>query len=345
MANLIDKLLSLLGSDSLSVSEVGNPPSEVEEGTTFDCELSRIYVDYDWNGRRGNWQADLDDIERSMLPDGDSGPIRQDLPGVVRPRVPSKEQTQDFALVSGFGRYTVLERIAKRLELEHPTMSVILRKLDEPDALEQNIRENVGRNQQRMVDTAFQLHKAWKTRGMENAIWLQPNDIAPRVAMNPGLVKTLLHIMRNGDQEMLEAWRKSQLNISYVDIEKIVSKYPRMQHLAQFKLLLLGIDERKVLLQAANLSDKDRRYKTIQRARSLGSLLRELERLNCITVNEQYLQSAADDLTIPLVAHLGRNFDVMRLVQEILNGYRSSVIGSRSEKRNQKPDYGEENDD
>ena len=230
MTNLIDNLLSLLGTDSPSVSEVGVPSSEVEEGTTFDCELSSIYVDYDWNGRRGNWQADLDDIERSMLPDGDSGPIRQDLPGVVRPRVPSKEQPQEFALVSGFGRYTVLERIAKRLELEHPTMSVILRKLDEPDALEQNIRENVGRNQQRMVDTAFQLHRAWKSRGMENAIWLQPNDIAPRVAMNPGLVKILLHIMRNGEQAMLEAWRKSQLNISYTDIEKIVSKYPKMQH-------------------------------------------------------------------------------------------------------------------
>ena len=81
MTNLIDNLLSLLGTDSPSVSEVGVPSSEVEEGTTFDCELSSIYVDYDWNGRRGNWQADLDDIERSMLPDGDSGPIRQDLPG------------------------------------------------------------------------------------------------------------------------------------------------------------------------------------------------------------------------------------------------------------------------
>ena len=323
MTTLFDKILATL-SPPVEVSEEG-----IVDGMTFACELSRIFVDYDWNARRGNWRADLDEIERSMLPDGDSGPIRQDLPGVVRRHVPTEKDPQEYQLVSGFSRYTVLERIAKRLELENPTMVVIFHNLDEADALEQNIRENVGRNQQRMVDTAFQLYNAWRTRGVDNSLWLNPIDIAPRVAMNPGLVAVLLRIMRNGEKDMLEAWRKCQISVDYVEIDKIVAKYPKMEHLKQFKLLLNNIDSLKNEKTALGVTTAGLR--TIHRSRTFGTLLRELERVHCITVNADNLESVADDVSLALKAHFGGKMDTLKIVREILVGYRLSVDSSRSE--------------
>lgn len=322
MTDLFDRILAAFEPE-LEVSEPA-----VADGDTIECLLTDIYADYDWNSRRGNWQADIAEIERSMLPDGDSGPIRQDLPGVVRPHTPTEEHPEPYSLVSGFSRYTALVRIAKRLGLENVTMTVKLRALDEPDALEQNIRENVGRNQQRTVDIAFQLHKAWLTRGMENAIWLTPLDLAPRVALNPGLVKSLLRIMRDGDKSMLEAWRNCQLTLNHADIEKIVSKHPKPGHLEAFKRLVAGIDADK----SPTVSKYDPKHKVLITARKYGRLLAVLERTNCIRVVESNLQEASAETRADLLDSFGRNVSAQSIANEILGGYReqSSDVGYRT---------------
>ena len=55
------------------------------DGQILEIPMSEIHIDYSWNMRTGNWQADLDEMQASMLPDGPEGRILQDQPVVVRP--------------------------------------------------------------------------------------------------------------------------------------------------------------------------------------------------------------------------------------------------------------------
>jgi len=212
-----------------------------------------------------------------------------------------------------------------------PTMLVTFKeKLSEADALEMNIRENVGRNSQRLVDTAFQLYNAWSERGQSTSIWSTANELAPRVALSPATVKSLLIIMRNGEQEMLEAWRKCQLEIGHRDVQKIVEHSARFDHLAEFRKLVTG---EKPSSHDPTLTQKSY-FKALERARTFGRLLLNLEKSGFIKVNVMNVSVLSNDIPFELTVLLGRMLDEKRLLEEIVNGYkniksdRQSAIGS-----------------
>ena len=323
------------------------------DGQILEIPMSEIHIDYSWNMRTGNWQADLDEMQASMLPNGIDGRILQDQPVVVRPlpMVDSRwsnptgygnakdlESTIEserseridhrflYSLVSGFSRCTCLQRIAELKCDPNPKVWALIRVLDEWEALTMNIRENVGRNQVKQADVAVQLWRAWQWKGMEKGLWDEPYEIAPQVAMSVNNVKKILEIMKKGSPDLIKVWQNTRIEANLFDLLELVRKYPKPEQKRAFSYLVMGYERR-------NHKHAGVQTKAGRTARDVGLMLGCLENEGHIVIKNlnfgEYLHLL---VRTSVRGQKLRKWQLEKLVtdgyQEAI-GYQPSVIGEQ----------------
>jgi hypothetical protein len=314
------------------------------DGQILEIPMLEIHIDYSWNMRTGNWQADLDEMQASMLPDGPEGRILQDQPVVVRPyeraigswplAIGQKEESQQptansqwvYSLVSGFSRCTCLQRIAELKGDPNPKVWALIRVLDEWEALTMNIRENVGRNQVKQADVAVQLWRAWQCKGMEKGLWDEPYELAPQVAMSVNNVKQILEIMRKGSSDLIKVWQNTRIEANLFDLLELVRKYPKPEQKRAFSYLVMGYERR-------NHKHAGVQTKAGRTARDVGLMLGCLENEGHIVIKNRNFGEYLHLLVRTSVrGQKLRKWQLEKLVtdgyQEAI-GYQSSAVGGQ----------------
>lgn len=201
-----------------------------------EIPLDQIIADDLFNVRSGNWRADLDELEGSIEKDG------QEVPGRVSP---TKKTTPDgrqmFALISGFRRFESLKRLANR-GVVRPFLASVS-EMSQPEALEHNLRENVGRANLTPADTAFgvwRLHNATIAAGS----YKSPEEISRAVCLPRQSVQHYLTIMRRCDAKVLAKWRSAPIPVSVYDMLSL-ARQPKDQQADEYKKILRGAKKAK----------------------------------------------------------------------------------------------------
>jgi hypothetical protein len=292
----------------------------------FEAPLSEVYIDYSWNVRSGNWQDDLDELETSMMPDGPDGRVVQDQPVVVRPHPCPEPGSPPYALVSGFSRCTCIRRIADRQGVKDPKVWLIIRMLDEGEALAMNLRENLARNQVKQADIAVQLWKLYRWTEIERGVYLQPEELAPLVGSNPIAVARMLEVMRKGSNDLIQLWQNSRTSVNLLDLVEIVRNYNKLQQKQAFHALLLH-QHRIKPTQRASI-----RSRAGQQAYEVGTMLAVLENEGYITINnskfEQYMHLL---VRVPSRGQHLRKFQLCRVLKDAYNEARSATLLDHSQ--------------
>jgi len=257
-------------------------------GRYIEASLSEIDCDESWNARTGDWKADLDELESSMLPQGPDGPIVQDIPVVVRPH-PEQFSPKPYFLISGFSRCECIARIAKRREINDPKVSCLIRVVDEGEALAMNLRENQARNPLKPADAAKQLHKLYYWYGDNQGIWLQPDELGALVGTNALVANRMLEIMRKGSPDLIRLWQNSRIDISLLDLVMVVRKYSKPEQKRAFLFLTTRLSK-----TTCSSNGTGKAVSVERRAKQVGTLLGILETEGKITIHDKNFESYLD---------------------------------------------------
>lgn len=188
-----------------------------ESGQLMVIRCSRIDFESFQNVRSAGWQNETN----TEAGDGSNFPalkasiatVGQKDPIVVRPK-PNRSGKGDyeFECVKGFQRGTAIRQIGAERKPEpdnDPLIKVIVKDLDDLQALEECTYENTARNNLNPADTAaaaIRLLEAFKAKGVNMSV----NALADRMGKNQSWLNSLVVIARKGGKvfDMWQAERK-----------------------------------------------------------------------------------------------------------------------------------------
>ncbi len=214
------------------------------EEKVVQVPLENIEFDRDWNSRKYLGDDDNSGIEahsffelvESLKTDGQDTPV--DL---------KKGSDGHYFLIAGFRRYAAFQRIyteggkVKGVKPGH-IKAFIKETVSEVEALLRNGRENTGRENLNMADTAYLIHRLSKHN-------LTESEIASRLALSQPYVNQLHTVykgtcdlrIKSGGQEVtiFEHWRESPGRIGFSNLLELVRVKvdPRIKEMKYLELL------------------------------------------------------------------------------------------------------------
>ena len=242
------------------------------DGKVVDAHYSELDIDESWNARTGNWKDDLDELQKSL----EHG---QDVPVVVRPN-PKNVSGKPWSVISGFSRCESIHRNAESSGRD-PIVKVIVRVVDEGQALAINIRENQARNPLKLADVAVQMWRLYCWNEENKGVYMQVDEISSLTGTSTLVVTRLLEVMRKASPKLIEAWQKSRIEIPLIDLVLVVRQYRKDEQLQGLRLIQ-STPRRKASVSYAT----GRSVSTMRRAKELGTILGVLEAEGYITVNK-----------------------------------------------------------
>lgn len=250
--------------------KVSGSAAKSDPNVVHVLRCDEVFADLNWNSRTKR-ADDTTDEKTGMGSRGFMGNVLsiakdgQKTPVVVRPNpaYPGKGQ-KPYLLVSGFGRYEIITGLAAgewqedltnptmggmthaqaaALKNKAPTIRAFIRDLDEAEALEENLAENVQRDSLSGPDLAVGIMRLWNANPN-----LTAEQVAVKMNRNQSYVSRIKRIadglsnvvlppnaLHKGSpaQSLLDAWRKDTIQLSQEDMltiagEKDATKKPQL---------------------------------------------------------------------------------------------------------------------
>lgn len=262
--------------------------ASVKEEKIILVPLKNIVADIAWNSRSGDISADpevdgsdakaehkTNSFKELVASIRDSGGINKDA---VKVRM--KGDTGKMGLVSGFRRYFAIKEIAEKDGNKEPMIRCLVEELDELQARQENVRENVARQSLKGADLAWSLYEIEKQLKLKK---IEPTDlmITNSVGMNQSYGNKLLNIARKVPPAVFEDWRKSDLPLTVPEMVGVSKLGP------DTALMKKAYEEAKAKKAPKSGRDKTKMYvdSMKKRAAKLGYLLGSLEREDLINTD------------------------------------------------------------
>jgi hypothetical protein len=241
-------------------------------GKTLDVRYSELDIDESWNARTGNWKDDLDELQHSL----EQG---QDAPVVVRPN-PLAFAEKPYSVISGFSRCECIRRNGEKAGQFDPIVTVMVRIVDEGQALAMNLRENNARTAMKEADTAVQMWRMYNWYAENTGIYLDYPEIASLIGRNELVARRMVEIMRKGSSDLIRNWQNSRIDIHLVDLVQVVRDFPKNEQLKALRTL------QATPQKSQNVSiGTGKSVSVMRRAVELGTILANLESAGHITVH------------------------------------------------------------
>ncbi len=262
--------------------------ASIKEEKIVLLPLSQVIADIAWNSRSGDIATDpevdgadakaehkTNSFKELVASIRDSGGVNKDAVK-VRP----KGNTGKMGLVSGFRRYFAIKEIAEKDGNKEPMIRCLVEELDELQARQENVRENVARQSLKGADLAWSLHEIEKQLKAKK---VEPTDlmITNSVGMNQSYGNKLLNIARKVPAAVFQDWRESPLPLTVPEMVAISKVGPDVA------LMKKAYDEAKAKKAPKTGRDKTKAYvdSMKKRAAKLGYLLGSLEREDLINTD------------------------------------------------------------
>jgi ParB/RepB/Spo0J family partition protein len=245
-----------------------------DNNTIVVIPIVQISVKSEWNSRSGKWTSDSGDEESQEFSDlmislqtkGQDTPVEVRLSG---------DAEKPYDLVKGFRRTAAILALSEKDGRVKPEVRAIVRELNEVEAREENLLENVTRQNLTPPDFAWGLHQLQlASKAVKGAKGLSDLAIANRLGRNQAYVNKLLTIMRDCKPNITRRWRETAKAVSVVSMYGI-SKLPKVEQDDAFGKLLGDVIMTKDGEVKAKTSWLD---STRKKARDFGTILGTLER-------------------------------------------------------------------
>ncbi len=229
------------------------------------------------NSRSGN-------IQKGDSPDGKTGQKFSELvegieekgqlqPGVARPK------GKKFQLVAGFRRYLAIKQIAQKNGDKNPVMKLIIKEVDDINALEENLGENAreGLTGPDLGYSLWRLSEMYRLRG--NTV--SDRKLASIAARNHTYVSDLMSIFRKAPK-VAKTWHDAPVQLSVANMLRIAKLDDKGEQMAEYKRLLAEYEAD----QADGPTNRGTSWtKTaIKQGERTGAILGKLARRGCITL-------------------------------------------------------------
>jgi hypothetical protein len=278
-------------------------------GKTLDVRYSELDIDELWNARTGNWKDDLDELQKSL----EQG---QDAPVVVRPN-PKPFAEKAYSVISGFGRCECIRRNAEKRGISDPTVHVMVRIVDEGQALAMNLRENNARTPLKQADAAVQMWKMYNWVAENKGQYLDYPEIASLIGTSELVARRMVEVMRKGSAELIRAWQNSRVDIHLIDLVDVVRKYPKNEQLRALRYV------QATPQKSQNVSiGTGKSVSVMRRAVELGTILANLESAGHISVHTQDFAECLELMIAVLPSK--RSYRRQVIAQKVRDGYLSA---------------------
>jgi ParB/RepB/Spo0J family partition protein len=261
---------------------------EYAEEKVQQVPIDKIEVDRNWNSRKYLGDDDNSGIEahsffelvESLQTDGQDTPV--DL---------KKGSDGHYFLIAGFRRFAAFQRIytdGKTVKGVRPghIKAFVKDMMSEIEALLRNGRENTGRENLNMADTAYLIHRLTKHG-------LSENEVASRLALSQPYVNQLHTVykgtcdlrIKSGGQEVtvFEHWREAPGRIGFGNLLELVRVKvdPRIKEMKYLELL--SNTKVKNGKTQAGIVKTD----LVTQANGYGTMLGRLEKMGLVRVQQE----------------------------------------------------------
>jgi hypothetical protein len=278
-------------------------------GKTLDVHYSELEIDESWNARTGNWKDDLDELQKSL----EQG---QDAPVVVRPN-PKPFAEKPYSVISGFGRCECIRRNAEKNNIKDPTVHVMVRIVDEGQALAMNLRENNARTPLKQADAAVQMWRMYNWVVENKGQYLDYPEIASLIGTSELVARRMVEVMRKASPQLIAAWQNSRIDIHLVDLVNVVRDYPKDQQLKALHTVQATPQKSQNVSMGTGKS-----VSVMRRATELGTILGNLESAGHISVHTRDFADCLELLIAVLPSK--RSYRRQVIAQKVRDGYLSA---------------------
>jgi ParB/RepB/Spo0J family partition protein len=201
---------------------------EINENQIEIIPLSKVKADFKWNSRP-EAETSISDVENEI--EGTSfGQLMESIdakgqrePVLVRPK------GNAFELVYGFRRYAAIRELAKKNGVKDPTIRCVVQNLNDIEAREENMRENIARKQLTPSMVCKGLIELKNYYGDKMSV----TALADRVGINRPYASMMINtIAAKLKPELLESWYGQNAEVGVNRVESVAKLPPEEQEKA-----------------------------------------------------------------------------------------------------------------